>query len=168
MFIYKTAKPLIQICTRNFKLNFSSLLVEEATIIDCKDEIVYFKNFQPEILKYQSLLRTKDKESFVFLLSLNDNISCGPLLKKIKGQDAAILKEKQLELIANEENFEFLSFSHENMGKIVDFQGNLVDNDQEPLMKKEFTYKIQEVFKAETNIPRRKRTDGQLWTGSIL
>lgn len=168
MFLSKLSKRLIKSSIFRFKASFSGLLAEEATIIECKDEIVYFKNFQPNILKYQSLLRTKDQESLVFLLSLNEKVSCGPLVKKIKSQEASSLKEKQLELINSEENLEFLRFSEENMGEILDFQGNVLENEktnEKTEKNTAFNYKIQDLLKAEVNIPRRKGTDGQIWTG---
>lgn len=171
MFLSKWTKSLIKPSLFRLKSNFSNILAEESTIIECKDEIVYFKNFQPNILKYQSLLRTKDQESLVFLLSLNEKVSCGPLVKKIKSQDFASLKEKQLELINSEETAEFLRFSEENMGKILDFQGNVLENENTHEKTEKnvvFNYKIQDILKAEKNIPRRKGTDGQIWTGFRL
>lgn len=170
MFIYKKGKPFFSLGLKLLKRPFSILLAEEATIVDCKDEIVFFKNFQPDTLKYQSLLRTKENNAQVLLLSLNETISCGPLIKKLhgKGENNSVLLNQQLEFVPTEKNQAFLTYSEDIVGKIVDFQGNCLEsqeNNEKTEGKNSKTFQIQDIFKAETKIPRRTGTDGQLWTG---
>ena len=170
MLLYKHIKPFLPFIKQSLKFSFS-ILAEEGSIVDYKDEIVYFKNFQEKKLKYRSLLKTPD-QNHVFLLSLNEKVSCGPLLKKFQGNVVENLLNKKLEIVANDELELPFKFTEEIYGKIVDFRGNQLEEkvEKENNKKEKFSkvYKIQEIFEKEAHVKKRTGTDGQIWTGIIF
>ena len=170
MFLLKKTKVFSPFLSRSLGFPFS-ILSQDGAIVDLKDEIVFFKNFSEKTLKYQTLLRLSEPLNHVFLLSLNENVSCGPLLKKIPRNVMETLIDKNLELETNENEIRF-KFSQQIFGNVVDFRGNLIESEENPQeqgnnvenFKK--NYSIQEIFKKNDHIKKRVVTDGQIWTGS--
>lgn len=173
MFLLKKSKLFPRFLVRSLPFPFS-ILHEDGSIVDLKDEIVFFKNFSDKNLKYQSLLRISEPPNHVFLLSLNESISCGPLLKKLPRNIMQNLIGTHVELESNENELKF-RFSKQIFGKVVDFRGNVIEseepseNNQENNNNegslKERNYSILEIFKGQEHSKKRVGTDGQIWTG---
>ena len=167
-------QPIASLLLNSFRRSIS-LLAEEGSVVDGKDEIIFFKSFQEEKAKYQSLLKTHDHTNLIFLLSLNEKISCGPLVKKIQGQKLESLLHNKLEILTDDKEFSF-NFSEQVFGSIIDYQGNVLEpkentqNNENNVGVQPFsnTYKVQEIFKKQGDIQKRVGTDGQLWTGCNL
>lgn len=175
MFLLKSFKNFQSLHIRSFIAPFS-LLAEEGTVVDVKDEVVFFKNFRGKSMKFQSLLKLPDQKDHIFLLALNENLSCGPLVKKLKGNVLETLVSKKLEIVTQDTELLF-TFSKEMFGNVVDFRGSVIETDdpeeQSPrtqpsdseIPKRE--YPIQQIFSQHKNIERRVGTNGQIWTGFI-
>ena len=94
----------------------------------------------------------------------------------MQGSQLESLINQRLELAIDENELNF-RFSNDLLGKIVDFQGNVIENEEssdekmKTLKEKnvpEKIYKIQEIFKRHDHIKKRTGTDGQIWTGFLL
>lgn len=171
LILKKKYQSLTSLLLNSFRRSISSF-GEEGSILDGKDEIIFFKSFQEQNVKYQSLLKTQDQTNLIFLLSLNEKISCGPLVKKIQGQNLESLLHSKLEILNDDKEFTF-NFSEQIFGSIVDYQGHILEpkeisrNNENITQQFSKTYKIQEIFKQQAEIHKRLGTDGQLWTGLI-
>ena len=173
MFLLKKSKLFSHFLSRSLPYPFS-ILHQDGSIVDLKDEIVFFKNFSDKNLKYQSLLKISEPPNHVFVLSLNEKISCGPLLKKIPRNVMQNLIGTNIELETNENELKFM-FSKQIFGKVVDFRGNIIESEENPEASqeknnneenfKERNYSILEIFKGQEHTKKRVGTDGQIWTG---